>query len=287
MYDFAFADGREFDLIGTDGGLLEAPVASTGIPLSPGERAEIVVSLAPGERIALRSAAPDPALHAGSAEFDVLELRAAASLAPSPDVPAHLADVPAPEATGAVAERTFVMSGHNINDAQMDLGRDYVVATIHRAENTDDAGRLEAIMEALGAVSRDTPVVLPLHPRTRARLAQAGIEPPTELILTDPLGYLDLTALVIGARLVATDSGGLQKEAFFHGVPCVTLREETEWVELVELGWNRLLSPISAASIAAGLGAALGAPLPEKPALSPYGDGHSARKIVERLLQRS
>ncbi|MFD4957376.1 multicopper oxidase family protein [Microbacterium sp. NPDC058389] len=134
MYDFAFADGREFDLIGTDGGLLDAPVASTDIPLSPGERAEIVVALEPGERIALRSNAPDPALHAGSAAFDVLELRAAASLAPSPDVPAHLADIPAPDPTGAVAERTFVMSGHNINDAQMDLGRADVVATVDTSE---------------------------------------------------------------------------------------------------------------------------------------------------------
>jgi FtsP/CotA-like multicopper oxidase with cupredoxin domain len=134
MYDFAFADGREFDLIGTDGGLLEAPVVSTDVPLSPGERAEIVVTLTPGERIALRSNAPDPELHAGSAAFDVLELRAAGALSPSPDVPAHLADVPAPDATGAVAERTFVMSGHNINDQQMDLGRADVVATVDTSE---------------------------------------------------------------------------------------------------------------------------------------------------------
>ncbi|GAA5198391.1 multicopper oxidase domain-containing protein [Microbacterium jejuense] len=134
MYDFAFADGREFDLIGTDGGLLEAPVTSTDIPLSPGERAEIVVTLSPGERIALRSNAPDPALHAGSAAFDVLELRAAGALAPSPDVPVHLADVPAPDPTGAVAERTFVMSGHDINDKEMDLGRADVVATVGTSE---------------------------------------------------------------------------------------------------------------------------------------------------------
>jgi FtsP/CotA-like multicopper oxidase with cupredoxin domain len=134
MYDFALADGREFDLIGTDGGLLEAPVPSTDIPLSPGERAEIVVTLTPGERIALRSNAPDPGLHAGSAVFDVLELRAAASLSASPAVPAHLADVPTPDPDGAVAERTFVMSGHNINDAQMDLGRADVVATVDTSE---------------------------------------------------------------------------------------------------------------------------------------------------------
>jgi UDP-GlcNAc3NAcA epimerase len=166
-------------------------------------------------------------------------------------------------------------------------GRDYVVATIHRADNTDDAGRLEAIMGGLAAVSRDTPVVLPLHPRTRARLTPAGIETLRDVIVTDPIGYLDLTALVIGAKLVATDSGGLQKEAFFHGIPCVTVREETEWVELIDLGWNRLLSPVSAAAVATGLRAALAAPLPDKPAVSPYGDGNAAQKIVAWLLEHA
>ncbi|MDQ7877637.1 multicopper oxidase domain-containing protein [Microbacterium sp. QXD-8] len=134
MYDFAFADGREFDLIGTDGGLLQAPVTATDIPLSPGERAEIVVSMKPGERIVLRSLAPDPALNAGAASFDVMELRAASSLTASPEVPSRLADVPAADATGAAAERDFVMSGHNINDRQMDLGRADVVATVDTSE---------------------------------------------------------------------------------------------------------------------------------------------------------
>lgn len=134
MYDFAFADGREFDLIGTDGGLLEAPVAATDIPLSPGERAEIVVSVKPGERIVLRSLAPDPALNAGAASFDVMELRAAASLAASPAVPSRLADVPPADASRAAAERDFVMSGHNINDREMDLGRADIVATVDTSE---------------------------------------------------------------------------------------------------------------------------------------------------------
>jgi UDP-GlcNAc3NAcA epimerase len=162
-------------------------------------------------------------------------------------------------------------------------GRDYIVATVHRAENTDEPQRLAAIAGGFAAASRETPVVLPLHPRTRARLAEAGIETPHGVVVTDPLGYLDLTALVLGARLVATDSGGLQKEAFFHGVPCVTLREETEWVELVELGWNRLLPPGSAEAVAAGLRSALAQPKPQRPSVSPYGDGTSAKKIVERL----
>ena len=134
MYDFAFADGREFALIGTDGGLLAQPVTSTSVPLSPGERAEIVVDMAPGERVTLQSKAPDPALHAGSATFDVLELRAVDSLAPSPDVPTRLAPLSAPDAGDAVAERSFVMSGHNINDQQMDLGRADFTATVDTSE---------------------------------------------------------------------------------------------------------------------------------------------------------
>lgn len=134
MYDFGFADGREFALIGTDGGLLEAPVTTTSVPLSPGERAEVVVTLAPGERAVLRSEAPDPALHAGGASFDVLELRAAASLSPSPDLPATLATLPVPSEADAAAHRTFTMSGHNINDRQMDLARADFVATVDTSE---------------------------------------------------------------------------------------------------------------------------------------------------------
>lgn len=123
MYDFAFADGRAFELIATDGGLLAAPVASTSVPLSPGERAEIVVTMEPGERIALQSHAPDPDLNAGSASFDVLQLRGAPILDPSPPVPAALAAMPTPDASTAATERSFTMSGHNINDRQMEMSR--------------------------------------------------------------------------------------------------------------------------------------------------------------------
>lgn len=183
MYDFAFADGRSFDLIATDGGLLDAPVDATDIPLSPGERAEIVVTLTPGERIALRSNAPDPALHAGSAAFDVLELRAAASLAPSPRVPAHLASLPDSAqleagATDAAAERTFVMSGHNINDKQMDLGRADVVATV----DTDE----------VWTVRNDNPLPHSFHVHdTQFRILSIdGAPPPAGLA-----GYKDTIAL--------------------------------------------------------------------------------------------
>ncbi|HEY6800443.1 MAG TPA: multicopper oxidase domain-containing protein, partial [Agromyces sp.] len=134
MYDFAFADGREFQLIATDGGLLDRPTPSTNVPLSPGERAEIVVPLQPGERIALRSNAPDPALHAGGDAFDVLELRAAASLAASPPVPETLGDLPPASDQAAAAQRSFVLSGHNINDRQMAMDRVDFTATVDTSE---------------------------------------------------------------------------------------------------------------------------------------------------------
>lgn len=123
----------------------------------------------------------------------------------------------------------------------------YVVATIHRAENTDDIARLTAILTALD--SSDHPVILPLHPRTRKAVAQAGYvtRQGGSLRFVDPLGYLDMLRLTASARLVVTDSGGLQKEAYWLGVPCVTVRGETEWVETVETGWNRLVKADAAA----------------------------------------
>ncbi len=163
-------------------------------------------------------------------------------------------------------------------------GRDYIVVTIHRADNTDDPDRLGAIVGGLAGIGGSIRVVLPLHPRTRERLGEHGLALPQNVTATEPLGYRDMTALVVGAKLVATDSGGLQKEAFFHGVPCVTLRDETEWVELIALGWNRLLPPTDATAVASGLRAALAAPPPVRPEVSPYGDGHSADRIVERLM---
>ena len=114
----------------------------------------------------------------------------------------------------------------------------YVLATVHRAANTDDPRRLERIIEAL-ALLRE-PVVLPMHPRTRAALAHTDIEVDAPVRVIEPVGYLDMLALEQQARMVLTDSGGVQKEAYLLGVPCVTLRDETEWVETLEGGWNVL-----------------------------------------------
>ncbi|SFS06017.1 Multicopper oxidase with three cupredoxin domains (includes cell division protein FtsP and spore coat protein CotA) [Microbacterium sp. cf046] len=178
MYDFAFGDGRSFDLIATDGGLLESPVQSTAVPLSPGERAEIVVELEPGERVALISDAPDPALHAGSASFDVLELRAAASLTPSPEVPAHLTTLPSSDVGSAAAERSFVLSGHDINDRQMELSRVDFVVTVDTSE--------------VWTVRNDNPLPHSFHVHdTQFRVVSIdGAEPPPRLA-----GWKDTIAL--------------------------------------------------------------------------------------------
>jgi UDP-GlcNAc3NAcA epimerase len=160
----------------------------------------------------------------------------------------------------------------------------YVLATLHRAENVDDPSRLAAWLAALAI---DWPVILPLHPRTRSALAAAGLQLPGNVTAIDPVGYLEMVALELHATAIATDSGGVQKEAYLAGVPCITLRAETEWVETVAAGWNRVVGDDPS-----GLRAALGdaafmdrsRPRPEL-----YGDGRAAERIVdglERLAQR-
>lgn len=158
----------------------------------------------------------------------------------------------------------------------------YVLATIHRAENTDYPQRLAAIVDALEATAQTLPVVWPLHPRTRVVLQQAGrLESLAQRVtLIDPVGYVDMVQLEKYSALIATDSGGVQKEAFFYQVPCVTLRDETEWVELVDAGWNRLAPPENALQLSTAIKAALGSVGRD---VKPYGDGNAARKIVERL----
>ncbi|MEQ1726963.1 MAG: UDP-N-acetylglucosamine 2-epimerase (non-hydrolyzing) [Vicinamibacterales bacterium] len=119
----------------------------------------------------------------------------------------------------------------------------YILATVHRAENTDDPSRLRAIVDALNALTE--PVVLPLHPRARKAIEAAGVVLASHVRAIGPVGYMDMVRLLTGARLVMTDSGGLQKEAYWAGVPCVTLRDETEWVETTECGWNVLVGASS------------------------------------------
>ena len=199
-----------------------------------------------------------------------------------------------------VPERKITLTGDVMYDAALDfreraaetsnilaslsvLPREYILATVHRAENTDEGQRLRAVCEGLMEVSRKYPVVLPLHPRTRAimerdpHLAELG----ASLCMTSPVGYLDMVQLERNALVIATDSGGVQKEAFFHRVPCVTLRDETEWVELVELGWSRLAPPRDSGSVSSAILSAIGTSGSEA---DPYGGGKASERVVRAIL---
>jgi UDP-GlcNAc3NAcA epimerase len=159
---------------------------------------------------------------------------------------------------------------------------EYLLATIHRAENADSSPRLRAIFEGLLMLTKAMPVVVPLHPRTRAALQREGLLSQVSqwTSLIEPVGYLDMAMLEKHAKLIATDSGGVQREAFFYRVPCATLRNETEWIELVNSGWNRIVPPLSAAKVYEDIRGALGQC---GSSASPYGDGHAARKITDLL----
>lgn len=155
-----------------------------------------------------------------------------------------------------------------LQDLALEPG-EFVLVTLHRAENTDDESRLARLFEFVRDESAARRIVLPIHPRTaraveRAHISLAGID------VIKPLGYLDMVAAVRVAACVITDSGGLQKECYFHKTPCITLREETEWVETVEAGWNRLWQ---------------GGAYRERQQIEDYGDGHAAAAIVERVAR--
>jgi UDP-GlcNAc3NAcA epimerase len=152
----------------------------------------------------------------------------------------------------------------------------YVLATVHRNYNTDDAERLGAVMQCLAAVP--SRVVLPLHPRTRERLAAYGLSIPGNVECRRPTTYTQMLALERDAEAIVTDSGGVQREAYFWGVRCITLREETEWTETVASGWNTLV-----AARPGDVATALTRELPaERPPL--FGDGHAAARIADAVV---
>lgn len=154
--------------------------------------------------------------------------------------------------------------------------RAYLLATVHRSENTDEVGRLSSILDAFNAI--EEPVVFPVHPRARKIIAEMGFQPEPNVHLIDPVGYLDMVALLDSARMALTDSGGLQKEAYWLRVPCLTLRNETEWVETVEAGWNVLVGADSNKIVNA---ACSFSPPDLHPVL--YGDGAAAARCVDLL----
>jgi UDP-GlcNAc3NAcA epimerase len=165
------------------------------------------------------------------------------------------------------------------------LPNQYYLATIHRQENTDDSAILVEILDFLVETSRIAPVILPMHPRLRKRVAEINrLESLSQnLIVLEPVSFVEMLGLMRGASALLTDSGGLQKEAFFLGLPCVTIRTETEWTETIELGWN-LLAPASQLRGANPIGEVLAA---EKNHAQPYGDGRAADRITRAILDES
>lgn len=216
----------------------------------------------------------------------------------------HLSEllfVPTDTAIANLAREGITQGVHQVGDVMYDAallfapiaaGRDggaaygletgaYVLATVHRAAATDTPEALARLVDVLSVIGE--PTVFPVHPRTRHKLEQAGLwdrlASIPHLHVAPPVGYLDFTALLLGARAVVTDSGGVQKEAYFHGIPCVTLRDETEWVETVDGGFNRLagMDPVRvAAALANGTAPA------DRPHY--YGDGRASDRIVEAIL---
>ena len=175
-------------------------------------------------------------------------------------------------------------AGDHIPAATRGLDR-YVLLTLHRAENVDDPASLARLAAELRL---DLPVIFPVHPRTRAVLASGTVSLPANVVAIDPVGYLEMVALETRAHAIATDSGGVQKEAYLAGVPCITLRTETEWVETVEAGWNRVVGLHAGALAAALADVSFMQRDRRRPEL--FGDGNAAGRIVdalERLHQRT
>jgi UDP-GlcNAc3NAcA epimerase len=216
----------------------------------------------------------------------------------------HLSDLllcPSEVAVGHLAAEGITRNVHLVGDVMLDvlnwaaercdanpsaiLNRlgvttgSYLLATVHRSENTDDPSRLASIVGAFNSLNE--PVIFPVHPRTRKAIAGAGCQLGPHVHVVDPLGYLDMITLTRSARLVLTDSGGLQKEAYWVGVPCITMRDETEWVETVASGWNSLVG-----SDAGKIVDAVRSFAPAGPRPTLYGDGHAAARCVELLDAR-
>ena len=212
---------------------------------------------------------------------------------------------PTQTAVDNLASEGIVQGVHNVGDVMYDVALHYqdkaksistvikrlnifskcfALATCHRAENTDDLKRLKEILYALAHVAKKIPVVFPLHPRTRKLIQSFGLQDLlSQLIVTEPLPFLDMVALEQDARLILTDSGGVQKEAYFYGVPCVTMRDETEWVETVQLGWNKLTGANAEVIISSVEQYLNQDPAPS--ACQPYGNGRASNQILYHILQ--
>lgn len=158
--------------------------------------------------------------------------------------------------------------------------KNYILGTIHRADNTDNPERLQAILQAFAKVKET--IYLPLHPRTKKMIEESGfnliVEESANIKIVEPISYLEMLFLETNAKAIVTDSGGVQKEAYFAKVPCITLREQTEWVETIESGWNQLVNPLTDNLSEKLANLSEGEPIEDL-----YGDGQAARKITSVL----
>lgn len=162
---------------------------------------------------------------------------------------------------------------------------EFILVTIHRPENTDDKTRLTSIFTVLDALTNDCAIVFPMHPRTKKMAESFGLAHLLSKVkVIEPTGFLDMIRLESNASLIITDSGGVQKEAYFHRVPCVTLRDETEWVETVEAGWNRMPGEMTKGSIL-GTVREMALPGAKRKTIREYGDGKAAEKIAGTIAK--
>jgi UDP-GlcNAc3NAcA epimerase len=182
-------------------------------------------------------------------------------------------------------KKSTILEDLGLYNPQSVIGhRQYYLATLHRAENTDNLKRLTSILKALNKIGRTTSIILPLHPRTEKRIKNYRLFPKfKEIKFIDPVSYLDMLKLEKNAKAILTDSGGIQKEAYWFGVPCFTLREETEWVETIEQGWNKLVGT-DEKKIIEMVNPLAGKSLPEKRA-GLFGGGKAGEAII-RLFEK-
>jgi UDP-GlcNAc3NAcA epimerase len=177
----------------------------------------------------------------------------------------------------------FAESAERKSTILLDLGlkhKEYLLTTVHRAENTDDPVRLQNIITSFCELGRSQTIIFPVHPRTRGKMAGLSVSS-VGIRLLDPVSFLDMVHLEKHARCILTDSGGVQKEAYFHGVPCITLRDETEWVETVRYGWNQISGTSPERVIQAVDTASKGKPIPD------YGIGKTSEDIVQVFFEVS
>lgn len=170
-------------------------------------------------------------------------------------------------------EKSSIINKLNLSDNQ------YILTTIHRAENTNDINRLKDIFEALNEC--ENMVVLPLHPRTKKYIDEYGLKFNKNIKVIEPIGYLEMISLEMHAKKIVTDSGGVQKEAFFMEKPCITMRDETEWVETVENGWNIIVGTHKEKILNSIVNF-----VPERPQKDIFGDGKAANKILKIIENR-